>query len=333
MSVPSLSRSKRGFTLIELLVVIAIIAILIGLLLPAVQKVREAAARMKCQNNLKQLGLALHNYHDSNGKFPAAGVLTVAKPVPSSSAPPNHHTWLTHLLPFVEQDNLFKQTNINAPAWGQPIMSTDVGLLRCPSDPGYAKSDETHNLTVTNYAGSEGYHWWSTAVFNPGTGTTGDYSGLFTVTRTFKFADVTDGTSNVVAIAEATSYGFKNGPFNAQGGGTLRARGGEAVFRSAFVFTGYAGTSKFPPYMGADGSATPSVDGQWLSGLTAPYSFPPTYLTAWGINCDWPGASSMHGSSVNVARADGSVGNISTSMSWPIWVAVNGVGDGSVVSE
>ncbi|MDY3559338.1 DUF1559 domain-containing protein [Gemmata sp. JC673] len=333
MSAFSLPRPKRGFTLIELLVVIAIIAILIGLLLPAVQKVREAAARMKCSNNLKQLGLALHSFHDANGRFPAAGVLTMAKPVPASNAPPNHHTWLTYLLPYVEQDNLFKQTNINAPAWGQAIVSTDVSLLRCPSDPGYGKSDETHNIAVTNYAGSEGYHWWSTAVFDPGTGKTGDYSGLFTVNRTFKFADVTDGTSNVVAIAEVTSYGFKNGPFNKQGGGILRARGSEAVHRAAFVFTGYAGTSKFPPFMGPDGSATPSVDGQWVSGLTAPYSFPPTYLTAWGINCDWPGAHSMHGSSVQAARADGSVGTYTTSMSWPIWVAVNGVGDGAVVTE
>ncbi|MBP3958783.1 DUF1559 domain-containing protein [Gemmata sp. G18] len=327
-------RSRRGFTLIELLVVIAIIAILIGLLLPAVQKVREAASRMKCQNNLKQLGLALHNFHDSNGKFPSAAVLTVAKPVPSSNAPANHHTWLTYLLPFVEQDNLFKQTNINAAAWGQGIVGSDVSLLRCPSDAGYGKADETWGIAVTNYSGSEGYHWWPTAVFNPGTGTTGDYSGLFAITRTFKFADVTDGTSNVVAIAETTSYGFKNGPFNAQGGGLIRARGGEAVFRSAFVWTSIYGQSTQAPYMKPDGSG-PMVPeqsgGQWFRA--GPHSFTPTYLTAWGINCEWPGASSMHGSSVNVARADGSVGNISTSMSWPIWVAVNGVGDGSVVSN
>jgi prepilin-type N-terminal cleavage/methylation domain-containing protein len=327
------SQRRSAFTLIELLVVIAIIAILIGLLLPAVQKVREAAARMKCANNLKQLGLALHSYHDAIGRFPASGVLTLAKPVPSTNAPANHHTWLTFLLPYVEQDNLYKQTNINAVAWGQAIVGTDVSLLRCPSDPGYGKSDETWGIAVTNYAGSEGYHWWPTAVFNPGTGT-GDYSGLFACTRTFKFADVTDGTSNVVAIAETTSYGFKNGPFNKNGGGTLRARGGEAVFRSAFVFTGIYGQSSQAPYMKPDNSG-PMVPeqsgGQWFKA--APHSYSPTYLTAWGINCDWPGVSSMHGSSVQAARADGSVGTYSTSMSWPAWVAVNGVGDGAVVTE
>jgi len=329
---PRLSpQPHRGFTLIELLVVIAIIAILIGLLLPAVQKVREAAARLKCQNNLKQIGIALHSYHDARGEFPQSGVFTLAKPLPASNAPANHHTWITYLLPYVEQDNLYKATNINAQAWGQAIVGTDLALLRCPSDAGFKDSSETWGIAITNYAGSEGYHWWPTAVFDPGTGKNGDYSGLFAATRRYKFADVTDGTSNVVAIAEVTSYGFKNGPFNAHGGGVLRARGGESVFRSAFVFTGIYGQSSQAPYMKPDGSG-PMVPeqsgGQWFK--QAPYSFSPTYLTAWGINCDWPGASSLHGNSVQAVRADGSVGSYTTNMTWPIWVAVNGVGDGAV---
>src|SRR5262245_3703034 len=108
------TRARRAFTLIELLVVIAIIAILIGLLLPAVQKVRESAARLKCQNNIKQLGLGVHNYHDANGKFPPA--VQIAAPPPNGTnnmlstyrTPGFGPNWAVFILPYVEQDNLFK---------------------------------------------------------------------------------------------------------------------------------------------------------------------------------------------------------------------------------
>src|SRR5438477_7728692 len=103
---------RGGFTLIELLVVIAIIAILIGLLLPAVQKVREAASRIKCKNNLKQIGLALHNYHDSQGFFPPGYVSTVGSNGPADDRGPGWG-WAALLLPYVEQDNLFRQIHFD----------------------------------------------------------------------------------------------------------------------------------------------------------------------------------------------------------------------------
>jgi prepilin-type N-terminal cleavage/methylation domain-containing protein/prepilin-type processing-associated H-X9-DG protein len=133
MAHPLRDSKKRGFTLIELLVVIAIIAVLIGLLLPAVQKVREAANRMSCQNNLKQIGLALHNYHDTNNQFPPGGV-TNGPCCGTQSGP----TWTILLLPYIEQDNLYKRydfSRTNEDPVNEFLRTQFVKTFNCPSDP------------------------------------------------------------------------------------------------------------------------------------------------------------------------------------------------------
>jgi prepilin-type N-terminal cleavage/methylation domain-containing protein/prepilin-type processing-associated H-X9-DG protein len=148
------SQPRPGFTLIELLVVIAIIGVLIGLLLPAVQKVREAAARLQCGNNLKQIGLALHNYHDTNQAFPQA---YKPLPAPDPTAPPGTGTYgagaFVLILPYLEQDNVYRRIDVTRAALStvnmppaNPAYSTPIKTFLCPSAPGNPTVDYSAEL-------------------------------------------------------------------------------------------------------------------------------------------------------------------------------------------
>ena len=128
---------QRGFTLVELLVVIAIIAILVALLLPAVQAAREAARRTQCQNNLKQLGIALHNYHDAFGKFPPASQWTLLTDVTRYNHGQYRENWVIMILPYLEQQPVYDALNLLVPisdVANQPARSTVLPMMLCPTD-------------------------------------------------------------------------------------------------------------------------------------------------------------------------------------------------------
>ncbi len=211
---------KRGFTLIELLVVIAIIAILIALLLPAVQQAREAARRSACKNNLKQIGLALHNYHDTHRVFPPS----VFRNSPTGLTNTNSLGWGTFILPFLDQAPLYqKMSALDAATNSGPfdilwrdvsgMTTTGTGLaftvlpvFNCPSDPMGGTNQFVKNVGGTPTAVYGGYGK-SNYVANPGNAFngTGGYEGPLFPNSATKMRDFTDGTSNTLLIGERTT--------------------------------------------------------------------------------------------------------------------------------
>jgi prepilin-type N-terminal cleavage/methylation domain-containing protein len=345
-------KRRHGFTLVELLVVIAIIGILVALLLPAVQAAREAARRMQCSNNSKQIGLALHNYHDVHKKFPKIiwGSPDVPlRELPSGSPPPlaYHHTWITAILPFIEQQPLYDRINFNTWAWGQPHIGALLSALRCPSDGGFKDVTQTHGIAWTNYAGSEGYHWHpEPTVLGPadpywlrkGFVKNAEVSGLFNPGKKWRsFMNMKDGTSNTIICAERDSLGYYGGGFNTSGTGVSRSGVAPWLhFCAAFVATanqGWGGNEWGPGFMEVDNSAI-KAPGTWFR--SQPFVQAPTYCTAWGPNVDWPGASSVHSGGILMCiKGDGSVSQVSESIDWFLWVTLNAIQDGytSVIPE
>ncbi|NBO91864.1 MAG: DUF1559 domain-containing protein [Planctomycetia bacterium] len=208
---------RSAFTLIELLVVIAIIAILVGLLLPAVQKVRDAASRMQCSNNLKQLGLALHGFHDVYGAFPPSGYTRIGPGNPAGK----YVGWRPLTLPFIEQTNLNRLYDFNLNWWeGNNLTqaaSTPVKTFQCPSAPlrsvssAVAKSPRpalgglAFTLATTDYEAIMGVQPTSAAIAAIGPNLYNSFNRFAVLHRdsSTRFVDITDGTSTTLAVLEA----------------------------------------------------------------------------------------------------------------------------------
>jgi prepilin-type N-terminal cleavage/methylation domain-containing protein len=307
-----MSRRRSGFTLIELLVVIAIIAILIGLQLPAVQKVREAAARMQCSNNLKQIGLAMHNYEGAYQKLPPGDPFTG-----------NHGTWMVPVLPYMEQENLFRlyvnfggnntaggYTGTAAPGYSAaPNLAVTSRWLKpftCPSDPNAGAQQLKFGVASHNYVVNYGNTTRTQVTFSGVTflGAPFSFNG-----RQALFGDITDGLSNTLMATEVMQGGVS--------GGTTDLRG--------FTWWG---------------------PGAGVTGFNAPNSPSPDFVQfasycdnqpARGMPCavnsqNMMTARSRHTGGVNACLSDGSVRFFTNSIDLAAWRAISTSQGGEVVN-
>jgi prepilin-type N-terminal cleavage/methylation domain-containing protein/prepilin-type processing-associated H-X9-DG protein len=263
---------RTAFTLIELLVVIAIIAILIGLLVPAVQQAREAASRAQCQNNLKQIGMALHNYHDNYHRFPPGYAATGAYVDGTTDTTPGWG-WATYILPYLEQTNLFNQFALSQPVQNFPAaIQTIVPPYVCPSDLGtdlpFAVTDVNWNTICmaapTSYAGCCG---GSPVKTEAATG-----NGILYRNSTVRLTDIIDGTSNTVLVeerafanVEGTWVGAINNGYCNQGVDNPNASPGKIGQGAADLVLIHSGTINSPSGRNLDDSSSKHPGGaNWL---------------------------------------------------------------------
>jgi prepilin-type N-terminal cleavage/methylation domain-containing protein len=323
---PTLSRSRSAFTLIELLVVIAIIAILIGLLLPAVQKVREAAARSACSNNLKQLGLACHNWHDTQNRLPPA--MLVGPGIGWNDENNIGPNWAVLTLPFIEQDNLYRQvTNSinNYTSWvkgtaggfndqnWRAIRGVQIKTYRCPSE---ANFDQPGNRTGGNWA--RGNYAANMGPGDPGStyngGAGGNYNGwgnsggVLTINSSSAINQLQDGSSNIVMIGHV--------------------RVGPAVndMRGTWAF-GEPGGSTMANH-GVGDCYGPNDTGCCSDDVLGCNDRPDIAMGCWSGGYGQATSRSAHSNTVLCAMGDASVRSFRSGISQFTWYLINSSNDG-----
>jgi len=342
---------RRGFTLIELLVVIAIIAVLIALLLPAVQAAREAARRSQCVNNLKQIGLALHNYHSVQDKFPLGASLNMY--VPNSYVA--KQCWSAHgqLLPQLEQQAIYNSINFNygvdtATGSSSNVINTTaiytkVGVFFCPSDPNTGNQPSGNNYfacvgTTTNFSSGG----------NSGVATLADHptTGFFGYQVCYGIRDAIDGTSNTIAFAEST-IGSNTGTAGQRDIG-LPAAGVQAsqLFQDAsanFAATQQALSACDAAARNPSSWVTSNRGFLWAYGALGTTMFntvaKPNSVGLWTY-CghlstttlvDFSEADSRHSGGINVMMGDGSVKFVKDSINQLTWMALGTKANGEVI--
>lgn len=298
------NRSRRGFTLIELLVVIAIIAVLIALLLPAVQQARESARRTQCKNNLKQMGLAFHNYHDTCNTLPYG-----------CHGDQTGHSWCLYIMPYIDQAPLYNQWNFNCSYYGTnaPLRRMKQPAYVCPSDTPNIWWDQNplYNYAVvlgtTNNAHTSplnGVNYLAGA-FDVADNSGGYFNYCTTnAPRTYRFRDISDGMSNTLLVAE-----LRQGPINQD----IRGLAWYAPF--AGLTTNLGPNSSSADTMGGFCPGTPAPGMPCVPGATA------------------LSARSKHTGGVQVLMGDGAIRFVSNNINLPTWQALSSIQGSETLGE
>jgi prepilin-type N-terminal cleavage/methylation domain-containing protein/prepilin-type processing-associated H-X9-DG protein len=347
------TKSRRGFTLIELLVVIAIIAVLIALLLPAVQAAREAARRAQCVNNLKQIGLGMHNYHSSTNTFPLVGAIV---PYTTGGGTATWSNWSAQAMlnAYMEQTTVYNTCNFSwAPEWsanlGYLINSTayltKINTYLCPSDGNAGKNGFNNSYaasigtTTTGFPGGGG----------PG-GSAAGSSGVFGYQNNYSIAQITDGTSNTIAFSEwVVNNPLNRAPGRATDAGltavgyldvTSLGASALATVQSDIVkctTAWMAGTQGNGPGItwatGAMGYTLFNTVVTPNGGGTIPWQACRNGCCAQSQHADYNVAISLHSGGVNVLMADGSVKFIKNSISYVTWWSLGTRANGETISS